>query len=292
MRAGRSLEILVSYLEKVLRGDSVEVTSPMKLRDRFTGGLREHDVVLTMSPGHHRLVVAIECRDHSRPISVSQVEAFHTKCQDTGVDQGIIVSPKGFYRKAQMKAQQLGMRCFTLQEAISFDWLLASGMEVRKRRPTHLSITMEVKGGQLLTPSSECKIVDSSGVSVSAELLQAEVVEHSRSLPWDSDTDAGECEAELKPHGLFVQDALSGEAVPIDRLLCSLKYETARTLAPFKLVQYSDQDIGEKIAQAAVIDGDAYGLPGDIVVAYDPEKGGGVYLVKKPGKVRNGGEKP
>lgn len=290
MRPGRSLEVLVSHLEKVLSGGSVSVTSPMKLRDRFTGSLREHDIVLTINQGHHRLVLAIECRDHSRPIGVSQVEAFHTKCQDTGIDKGIIVSSKGFSRTAQTKAQQLGIRCFTLQGAIAFDWLQAPGLEVRKRRPTHLSIVIEVKGGQVAGPPERQRLVDPDGVPVSVEQLRADILEHFRLVPWDSDTSAGICELELKPDGLFVQDASLGEAVLVDRILCSLEYETIRTTAPFKLVEYSDREMGEKLAQAAIVDGEDHGLPGDIVVAYDPEKGGGVYLVKKPAKSRNRGE--
>jgi hypothetical protein len=292
LRAGRSLEVLVSHLERVLAGDSVKVTSPMKLRDRFTSGLREHDVVLTIDQGHHQLLVAIECRDHSRPISVSQVEAFHTKCQDTGVAQGIIVSSKGFYHKAQKKAQQLGIRSFTLQEAVAFDWLLAPGMQVRKRRPTHLSLTMSVKQGTILSASAMCDVVDSQGTPVPMDLLQAEVLEQFRSVPWESSADTGECSLELEPLGLFIRANTTDAALPIEKIVCSLKYETVRVLAPFKLVRYVDEDKEKKITQAAVIDGSGHGLPGDIVIAYDPDEGGGVYLVKRSSDKPRNGEEP
>ena len=91
MRMGRPLEVLVSHLEKVLSVGTVKVESPKRLRDRVTSKLREHDVVLAVNQGHHQMTVALECRDHARPVDVSQVEAFNTKCQHTGVDVGIIV---------------------------------------------------------------------------------------------------------------------------------------------------------------------------------------------------------
>jgi hypothetical protein len=76
------------------------------------------------------MVIAIECRDHSRPITVNQVEGFWAKCQDTGVAHGIMVSSKGFYKSARQKAVHLGIRCLDLEEAVAFDWLIGQGIPV------------------------------------------------------------------------------------------------------------------------------------------------------------------
>ena len=85
MRQGKSLEALVEQLERSLaKSENVSVSAPKKLRDRITGRLREHDVVLTVNQGHHEILIAIECRDRSRPITVNQVEGFWAKCHDTG----------------------------------------------------------------------------------------------------------------------------------------------------------------------------------------------------------------
>ena len=103
-KQGRSLECLVASIEQALGGkDGVQVESPKRLPDRTTGELREHDVLLTICRGHHSLRVAIECRDRSRPVGVDQVEQFCAKCQDTGIDKGVIVSPKGFWKTARKK---------------------------------------------------------------------------------------------------------------------------------------------------------------------------------------------
>lgn len=71
MKPGRSLEKLVAYLERHLADSgAVFVESPKRLPDKTTGKLREHDVVLTVNSGHHKILVAVECRDRSRPVGV------------------------------------------------------------------------------------------------------------------------------------------------------------------------------------------------------------------------------
>jgi predicted helicase len=107
-RPGKALERLIASIEKALAGNSdVLVEAPKRLPDRTTGTLREHDVVLTIKQSHHALMVAVECRDLSRPVTVNQVEGFWAKCQDTGIGQGIIVSSTGFYNTARQKADHL-----------------------------------------------------------------------------------------------------------------------------------------------------------------------------------------
>lgn len=278
LRAGRSLEVLVSHLEKVLSEGKIKVESPKRLRDRVTSGWREHDVVLAISQGHHQLLVALECRDHSRPVDVSQVEAFHTKCQHTGIDVGVIVSTGGFYETARQKAQAMGLRCLTLEEATSFNWLLIPGLEVRRRRPNHLTIKAKVEGVDL--GSSDCAIVDSTGRPVPPDALQAEVLEQFKSVPWDPQEETGISECELIPHGLFILEISTGRQIPVEILNCSMEYVVTKTLAPFKLARYTNVSSGEEITQAAIADMTEAGLPGSVVISYDPEKGGGVFFVK------------
>jgi hypothetical protein len=46
---------------------NVLVESPKRLRDKDTGRLREHDVVLIFTQRHHEILMALECRDRSPP---------------------------------------------------------------------------------------------------------------------------------------------------------------------------------------------------------------------------------
>src|SRR5689334_18912714 len=131
-RKGRSLERLVESLERVLSGkNGVTIESPKFLPDRVTSDSREHDVVITTRTAHHVMTLAIECRDRSRKVNVLDVESFVTKCQDTQVNKGVIVSAKGFTRAAQTKAANSSIACLSLREVSSFDWLVAPGVSVR-----------------------------------------------------------------------------------------------------------------------------------------------------------------
>ena len=112
MKQGRSLELLVEKLERLLANDArVHVESPKKIRDTQTQKLREHDVVLTYNQSHHELIVAIECKDRSRPVGVPDIEGFYTKCCHTNINQSVIVSSNGFTKTALQKASIMGIKC-------------------------------------------------------------------------------------------------------------------------------------------------------------------------------------
>lgn len=55
VKPGKSLEVLVASIERVLAGnDKVTVESPKLSPDRITGEFREHDVVITLAGSHHK----------------------------------------------------------------------------------------------------------------------------------------------------------------------------------------------------------------------------------------------
>jgi hypothetical protein len=128
-RAGKRLENLVDVIERVTAASpNVKVESPKRLRDKNTGKLREHDVVLTFLQGHHEVLTALECRDRSRPVGVPAIEGFKTKCEVTGVHRGIIVSATGFTGTAIETAQRYNIGCLSLDEVEAFDWCLSPGI--------------------------------------------------------------------------------------------------------------------------------------------------------------------
>ena len=103
---GKVLQTLVHAIETAVSGSpNVKVESPKRLRDKDTGRLREHDVVLTFIQAHHEFLLALECRDRSRPVGVPEVEAFHAKCLRTGIGRGLMVSSTGFRNTALTKAE-------------------------------------------------------------------------------------------------------------------------------------------------------------------------------------------
>src|ERR1700730_6033228 len=104
MKPGDNLQRLVTAIERATHAASnVRVESPKRLRDKDTGRLREHDVVLTFVLEHHSVLLAIECRDRSRKIGVPEVEAFSNKCARPGVHRGVMVSTTGSRNQPRKK---------------------------------------------------------------------------------------------------------------------------------------------------------------------------------------------
>ena len=69
MRSGRALEKFVLYLKRHRVGKgTILIESPKRLRDKSTGRLCKHDVVLTINSGNHAVLVAIEYREQIRPV--------------------------------------------------------------------------------------------------------------------------------------------------------------------------------------------------------------------------------
>jgi hypothetical protein len=183
LRQGKSLETLIEQLESSLaKSEDVTVSAPKKLRDRITGRLREYDVVLTVNQGHHEVLIAIECRDRSRPITVNQVEGFWAKCQDTGIDQGIIVSTKGFYKSARIKATERRIRCLDLEHTKSLNWFLAKGIEIHTSEIRNIHWTL-ILIGEPGVPPTDFSIIDKNGAEISLAVLNDNAMRELSSLP-------------------------------------------------------------------------------------------------------------
>lgn len=279
MKPGKSLERLVTHLEKALAAsDKVTVEAPKRLRDHITGKLREYDVVITIQQEHHELQIAIECRDRSRPITVDQVEAFDNKCRHTGVHQGIIVSPRGFYDTARQKANWLGIRCLDLEQATSLDWLLAPGMVISNRTVKHTNVTLIFAEEGREKPTN-FSVVDAGGREVTSEILNANIHNKFRAMPFDDKEATGLHQVTIlfDETGLFLCDNDTNERIPLKSLVAKVEYEVTRELAPFQLFKYADKSQSEGIADAAIADIKAGDIAGKIMVIQG-EKGGKVVV--------------
>jgi hypothetical protein len=252
MRRGKSLEKLVEHLEKVLAGTNVSLTAPKRLRDRTTGRFREHDAPIVIKQGHHELRIAIECRDRSRPVTVNQVEGFWKKCDDTGINQGIIVSTRGFYKSAKLKASHLGIRCFDLEQAKSFNWLLASGLQTIERKMTNVIWTL-VPAVNPAKPAEAYLLLDGNGVEVSIATLN----ENARQQLEDFDVDLSvtgkqsfRCVFSASDFSLL--DKMTTTRLPLKELIADIEYEVTKSFVPFDLFRYSDKNSGREMSNAAL----------------------------------------
>ena len=253
-RRGKSMEQLVAAIEKAL-GDNRNVTveSPKHLTDRTTARPREHDVVLTYKQGHHCLRVAMECRDRRRAVTVNDVESFSKKCEETGIDKGIIVSSSGFYGTARKKAHRLNLECLEIQEVDHLTWFQTGDL---------LTITSTLlsshwvffPGQEGISQQSKCEVLDSAGKALSASALQKaarlQVEEHVRSST--QSTSEATLELRFNGSGLSLHDIDTGKQVPVARITATIRYAVAREMTPFRRMQYVDNREGNTIAEMAV----------------------------------------
>lgn len=239
---GKSLEQLIYALEKALGHDeNVLVESPKRVPDKITGKKREHDVVLTIEQCHHKLVVAIECRDRSRPITVNQVEGFWKKCQDTGIDKGVIVSTMGFYNTAREKADFLDIRCLDIEEVESFDWMQAPGMHYLERKLlNHEWVFYPEK--EKVANQSNMEILDEDGNIVLTEHLGAQAMEQLKAqLPGIQEPVENDViKVKFPWTNLIIKNTETSETTPVKFAVAIIHYSVTDEIIPFKLVQYKD----------------------------------------------------
>ena len=288
-KQGKALESLVASLEKVLAENlNVTVHSPMFLPDRTTGKLREHDVVLELKEGHHSLLIAIECKDRSRPIGVHEIEAFEAKCRDTGINQGIIVSTSGFYNTAITKANHLGIRCLDIEEVDNFDWLLASGIYITT---THLLSNdwtfFLVEDG--VVDRNEFEVIDSDGNVATMAALTANAQKQLTQLLPDLPKPIENAEIKIRfpGIGLFLRDTSTGKTVPVKFAIAKLRYSVKNEFVPFRLVRYQAKEGEENITDAACADIKFSDREARVMIVYKDAEGGKIVLILKGDKKLN-----
>jgi hypothetical protein len=277
-KSGKSLERLVASIERGLAGNGgIKIESPKRLRDSVTGRWREHDVVLTIAHAHHTVLVAIECRDRSRPVGVPAIEAFFTKCQHTGINQGVIVSPKGFCGTARDKAKHLGVRCLDLSEATSFDWLLAPGIQSIRRTLTHHSWRF--------VPEDAAAVGDDGELLMNGQPIQPPALGHfanrllTEYLTANPSMASGKAKIRVPCSGVLIRNPKTGATTPATMAHVELTYEIKSELSPFALSRYQDAD--KNIADVASADVNLGNVTGKLVITYNSE-GGQIVLATGP----------
>lgn len=266
MKKGKSLEKLVAHLEKILTKDkNATVESPKKIRDRVTKKLREHDVVITFVQGHHQLLIAIECRDRSRPITCEQIECFVTKCRDTEINQGIIVSSKGFYKTARQKALDYGIRCLDLEQVSSFNWLLALGINQIHRKTCNITWIANTEE-ELSEKPSNAVLADKEKNEISTDLLNKKAEENLRDfLDKKYFIDSTSIINYIGPikdtiaikfdnKKVYLLDKDKNILIPLKELFAKIDYEITCEFSPFNLYQYYEEKSKNIITSVAVAD--------------------------------------
>lgn len=123
----KHFEELISEIQRET-AEEAKVTRNEKVRGH-SGRPRQLDVVIRRKVGLHSVLIVIECKHQSRPVSISQVEAFVTKLHDVDASEGVIVSTSGFGDGARAQAARHGVRLQNYREALETDWKAVVGNE-------------------------------------------------------------------------------------------------------------------------------------------------------------------
>lgn len=96
------------FIESTISEEKTEVLGPRCFLDGHDGK-REFDIVLKTQIAGLTLLTVIECRDFKKKIDVTHLDGFISKMQDVNANKGVIISRKGFSKKALNKGRRLGL---------------------------------------------------------------------------------------------------------------------------------------------------------------------------------------
>jgi hypothetical protein len=130
-RHSKILENVVAAVETALRSvDGTTVIPNAMVRDRVTGELRQIDVLVSVPASGRTIRLALEVKDHDRPLAATAIDGAIGKLRDLDVDMLRIVSRSGFTRAARARAVALGIETLTMAEVALPAWWGPSVLEV------------------------------------------------------------------------------------------------------------------------------------------------------------------
>lgn len=267
-RPGQWLHRLVEVIERALGADEkIKIESPKRLASKVTGELREHDIIITVSGSHHTVLIALECKDWSRPVGEPEVEAFRSKCEHTGVGQGIIVSPQGFSEGGMKLAQHYGIRCLTLEQAEQFNWLGTSELGVTRTVLTVLHVQPVIASAVPSHNTDRFLIIDAKGMPARPNwhLPHAQAWHQMTEFRYDALGPRELC-FRLPSFDMLLYFEKTRDRVPVLWWIVEARLSFDCGTTSFERYRYVDQTSGP-ITDIAIARGDAVGIKGTVVLS-------------------------
>jgi hypothetical protein len=280
---GKSLEKLVAIIERALAiPNNMKVESPKLMRDRVTGRLREHDVVITIDTHHEETYLAIECRDRSRPVGVPDIEAFRKKCDNTGVHKRVIVSPRGFRKTAFEHAKMEDIRCLTIEDAEQFDWIEATGFIFIEHEMHHTDWQFIIDKNDVhdlenidLFDVKNTLLTKENLIPVAGKELAAYVQNN------NDEVDHKDVRINFPATGIKAVDRDSKEEYEVIECYCIIKYSLRKKISPFHFRNYGVDRSGKSITNAAIAEIKGTNIHGHFVIHSNVDGTKNVVFVNK-----------
>lgn len=109
---------LVFILKNYVADGEAKVTESKMLVDLVTGKEREVDICIERNIAGHKVIISIECRDHSRPADIGWVEQMKAKHDRLPTNCLILVSKSGFSKESYKVANSYGIETIKLEKEI------------------------------------------------------------------------------------------------------------------------------------------------------------------------------
>lgn len=116
-KPGKLFELLISRIEAAKKIDeSIQILSDENLINKG-GRKRQFDVVLRSLINDFLITIAIECKEHERPVDVDKIESFEAKCQRIPeISKKVFVSNSGYTDGAIDAALDFGIELINIEE--------------------------------------------------------------------------------------------------------------------------------------------------------------------------------
>jgi hypothetical protein len=113
---------LIAFIERAAAPAGARVTESPELFEYEGSSKREIDILIECEVGGHPVRIAVECRAEKRKQNKQWIDELYGRFRDLGIQVVIAVSRSGFTKGAIQKAERLGIRALTLEQALAEDW--------------------------------------------------------------------------------------------------------------------------------------------------------------------------
>lgn len=122
VKAGQDFEDLTAEIFDSLRNNPQYESVEKNVKVRGLDCDRQIDVLLRGKIGPFDNITIIECKDYNKLVNITTVDALDSVRRDVNADKAVLVSRKGFTKKAIQKAKRLGIRLCTAHSAANEKW--------------------------------------------------------------------------------------------------------------------------------------------------------------------------
>lgn len=122
MEKSKRFEKLVAKIQRDLVGSGATVDVDQQIIGKLTGQSRQVDIAIRQRIGMHDILIAIECKDHKRPLTTADIGSVKQLMDDVKPNKAIIVSASGFTEIVMTLAKSYDFELLKLVDTNEHDW--------------------------------------------------------------------------------------------------------------------------------------------------------------------------